>query len=119
LLRAPISAVGVSKAIKRLKPSKCAGADGILFLIIKGRSHIFIPLLTFIFNLSVTTEAFPFLWKHAAAVVVVSVFKESSSTVVYYLWIQQVTQYVFPPKVLEFIIHDHLSYFFKCKFNPS
>jgi hypothetical protein len=58
---APISAVGISKAIKRLKHSKCVGVDEIPSLIIKGRPHTFISLLIFMFNLSATTETFPSL----------------------------------------------------------
>jgi hypothetical protein len=67
----PVSAAEVSKAMKRLNPSKCVGLDGISF-IIKGCSEIFIPLLTYAFNLSVASEIFPSLWKETA---VVPVFK--------------------------------------------
>jgi hypothetical protein len=38
----------VSKAIKRLRPSKWVGLDGIPSLVIKGCSDIFTPLLTYI-----------------------------------------------------------------------
>jgi hypothetical protein len=72
---APISAAEVSKAIKRLRPSKCVGLDGIPSFIIKGCSDVFIPLLTHIrvFNLSVTSATFPTLWKQTA---LVPVFKK-------------------------------------------
>jgi hypothetical protein len=58
---APVSAAEVRKAIKRLKPSKRVGLDGIPSFIIKSCSDIFIPLLTYIFNLSVSSETFPSL----------------------------------------------------------
>jgi hypothetical protein len=74
---ASISAAEVSKAIKRLRPSKCVGLDGIPSFIIKGCSDVFIPLLKHIFNLSVTSATFPTLWKETA---VVPVFKKGDST---------------------------------------
>jgi hypothetical protein len=43
----------VSRAKTRLKPSKCAGLYGILLFITKCCSDIFIPLLTYIFSISV------------------------------------------------------------------
>jgi hypothetical protein len=46
-----ISATDVSRAIKCLILSKCVGLDGILSFIVKDHSDIFIPLLTYIFNL--------------------------------------------------------------------
>jgi hypothetical protein len=46
----PISAAEVSKVIKRLRPSKCVGLDGIPSLVIKGCSDIFTPLLAYISN---------------------------------------------------------------------
>jgi hypothetical protein len=74
---APISAAEVSRAIKRLRPSKCVGLDGIPSFVIKGCSDVFTPLLTYIFNLSVTSATFPSLWKQTA---VVPVFKKGDST---------------------------------------
>jgi hypothetical protein len=76
---APIAAAEVSKAIKRLRPSKCVGLDGIPSLVIKGCSDIFTPLLTYIFNLRLTSVTFPSLWKQTA---VVPVFKKGNSTIV-------------------------------------
>jgi hypothetical protein len=62
---APVSAAEVSKAITCLKPSKCVGLDGIPSFIIKDCLDIFIPLLTYIFNLSVASETFPSLFSVA------------------------------------------------------
>jgi hypothetical protein len=76
---APISAAEVSRAIKRLIPSKCVGLDGIPSFIIKGCSDIFILLLTYIFNLSLTSVTFPSLWKQTA---VVPGFKNGDSILV-------------------------------------
>jgi hypothetical protein len=78
---APISVSEVSKAIKRLRPSRCVGLDGIPSFIIKGCSDVFIPLLTHIFNLSVNSASFPTLRKQTA---VVPVFKKGDSTNVKY-----------------------------------
>jgi hypothetical protein len=71
---APISIAEVSWAIKHLKPSTCGGLDDIPSFINKG-SGIFIPLLTYIFNCSITSETFLSLWKQTAAV---PVFREGS-----------------------------------------
>jgi hypothetical protein len=76
---APVSAVEVSKAMKRLKPTYCVGLDDIPSFIIKGCSDIFIPLLAYIFNLSGSSETLPSLWKEIA---VVPVFKKDSSAMV-------------------------------------
>jgi hypothetical protein len=72
-----ISAAEVSKAIQRLRPSKCVGLDGIPSFIIKDYSNVFIPLLTHIFKLSVTNATSTSLWKQAT---VVPVFKKGNST---------------------------------------
>jgi hypothetical protein len=53
----------VRKAIRRLKPSKSVGLDGIPGFIIKGRTHIFVPLLKYIFNLSFSAAVSFFLEK--------------------------------------------------------
>jgi hypothetical protein len=50
-----------SKTVKRLKPLKYVKVDRI-------SSYIFIPLLTYICNLSATNETFPSLWEQAAPV---------------------------------------------------
>jgi hypothetical protein len=100
---APVSAAEVSKAIERLKPSKCVGLDGIPSFIIKGCSDVFIPLLTYIFNLSVSSETFPSLWKET---VVVSVFKKGSSVTVSNYRPISILKNV--SKIFEFIIYDHL-----------
>jgi hypothetical protein len=111
---APITAAAVSRAIKRLRPSKCDGLDGIPSLVIKCCSDIFIPLLTYNFNLSVTSVAFPSLWKQTA---VAPVFKKGNSTTVsYYRPLYILNNF---SKISEFIIYDHLNNFFKCRLNPS
>jgi hypothetical protein len=53
----------VRKAIRWLKPSKSAGLDGIPGFIIKGCTDIFVPLLKYIFNLSLSQQLFPSSWK--------------------------------------------------------
>jgi hypothetical protein len=76
---APISAAEASRAIKRLRPSKCVGLDGIPSFIIKGCSDIFLLLLTYIFHLNATSGTFLSLWKQTA---VIPVFKKGDSTIV-------------------------------------
>jgi hypothetical protein len=68
-----ISDSDVQNAIKRLRPTKSVGLDGIPDFVIKGCSKIFVPILRFIFNLSLSQNTFPKLWKQA---VIVPVFKK-------------------------------------------
>lgn len=72
---APVSDSDVFKAIKRLRPSKSVGIDNIPAFIIKGCSDIFVPVLKFIFNLSLCQRSFPNLWKQTA---VIPVFKKGN-----------------------------------------
>jgi hypothetical protein len=51
---APISELEMCKALKRLRPSKAVGLDGIPSFVIKSCSEIFIPVLKHIFNLSLS-----------------------------------------------------------------
>jgi hypothetical protein len=72
---ASISDLDVCKAIKRLEPSKSVGLDDIPGFVIKGCSAIFIPILRHIFNLSLTQQHFPTVWKEAS---IVPVFKRGN-----------------------------------------
>jgi hypothetical protein len=74
-----ISAVEVSRALERLKQSKRVDANGIPSFVIKRRFHVFVSLLTCIFNLSPTRKTFPSLWKQT--VIVVTIFKKLCSIV--------------------------------------
>jgi hypothetical protein len=74
---APISNSDVPNAIKRLRSTKSVGLDGISSFIIKGCSDIFVPVLKFIFNLSLFQNAFPNLWKQA---VIIPVFKKGKTS---------------------------------------
>jgi arginine decarboxylase-like protein len=65
---APISNSDVHNAIKRLRPTKSVGLDGIPSFIIKGCSNIFVPVFKFMFNLSLFQNVFPNLWKQAAII---------------------------------------------------
>jgi hypothetical protein len=100
--------------IKRLRPSKLFGLNGIPSLVIKGCSDIFTPLLTYISNLSLTSVTFLSLWKQTA---VVPVFKKGSSTIVSNYRPISILNNFF--KIFEFIIYDHLYNFFKYRLNPS
>ena len=104
----------VLKAIRRLKPSKSSGLDGIPTFIIKGCSSILVPILTYIFNLSLSSGVFPTLWKTAA---VVPVFKKGSKAEVKnYRPISILNGF---SKLFEILVHEHLSFYFKEKLNSA
>ncbi|PNF36765.1 hypothetical protein B7P43_G11156, partial [Cryptotermes secundus] len=109
---APISDADVYKAIKRLKPSKSVGLDGIPGFIIKGCAGIFIPILRHIFNLSLTQQYFPAASKGSA---VVPVFKSGNHAAVSNYRPISITSNF--SKLFKFIIHDHFSHF--AKFNSN
>jgi hypothetical protein len=67
----------VQNATKRLRPTKSVGLDGIPSFVIKGCSEIFVPILRFIFNLSLSQNTLPKLWKQA---VIVPVFKKGKTS---------------------------------------
>jgi hypothetical protein len=70
-------------------------------------------LLTCIFNLSLTSITFPSLWKQTA----VPVFKKGNSTIVSnYRHISILNNF---SKIFEFVVYDHLYYFFKYRLNPT
>jgi hypothetical protein len=75
----PISDADVCKAIKRLKPSKSVAFDDIPGFVMKGCSVIFVPILRHVFNISLTQQYFPTLWKEAA---IAPVFERGSHTAV-------------------------------------
>jgi hypothetical protein len=77
--------------------------DGIPYFIIKGCSDIFAPLLTYIFNLSLTNATFPSLWKQTA---VVPVFEKGNISIVSnYRPISILNNF---SKMFDFIVYDHL-----------
>jgi hypothetical protein len=102
---APVLNSDVQNAIKRLRPSKSVGLDGIPSFVIKGCCEIFVAVLRFIFNISLSQNIFPNLWKQAA---IVPVFKKGkTSSVVNYRPMAILKNC---SKVFEFIIHDQVSY---------
>jgi hypothetical protein len=104
----------VQNTMKRLRPTKPVGPDGIPSFVTKGCSEIFVPVLKFIFNLSISQNTIPNLWKQAA---IVPVFKKGkASTVGNYRSIAILNN---SSKGFEFIIHDHVSQFLKSKLNSS
>jgi hypothetical protein len=68
-----VSNSDVQNAIKVLWPLKSVELDCIPKFVIKGCSEIFVPYLRPIFNLSLSQNMFPNLWKQAA---IVPVFKK-------------------------------------------
>jgi hypothetical protein len=75
---APVFNYDVQKAIKRQRPSKSVGLDGIPSFVVKSCCEIFVPVLRFIFNLSLSQNTFPNLWKQEAIVPVLKKGKTSS-----------------------------------------
>jgi hypothetical protein len=70
--------------------------------VIMGFYKIFIPVLRFIFNLSLSQNTFPNLWKQEA---IVPVFKKgTTSSVGNYRFIVILNNF---SKAFKFIIHDH------------
>jgi hypothetical protein len=109
---ARVSEADVCKAIKTLKPSKSVGLDDIPGFIIKGCSAIFIPILRHIFNLSLTRQYFPAAWKEAAVVPVLQRGNHAAMSNYRPIYILNIS-----PKLFEFIIRDHVSYY--DKFNQN
>jgi hypothetical protein len=68
LSSAAVSNSDVSNAVKRLRPAKSVGLDGIRSFVINGCSKIFVPVLKFIFNLSLSQNTFPSFWSQEAIV---------------------------------------------------
>jgi hypothetical protein len=87
-----ISDSDVQKAIKWLRPTKLVALDGIPSFVIKGCSEIFVPILRFIFNLNLSQNTSPKLWKQA---VIVPVFK-MDDFLCYKLSAHYNSQYSFP-----------------------
>jgi hypothetical protein len=108
-----ISDFDIHSAMKRLWPSESVGLGGKPTLGIKDCSEIFVRVLKFILNLRLSQHKSPTLWNHAA---VVPVFKKGNCTSVGNYRPISVLHNFF--KVFEFIIHDHISHYFKHKLNP-
>lgn len=90
--------------MKRL-PSKSVGLGDIL-------AFVLMFVLKFIFNSSPSQQQFPALWKEAA---IFPVFKKDSrASVTNYKPVSILYNFI---KLLELIIHEHLSYYFKSKLN--
>lgn len=101
-------------AIKRLKPKISMAFDGILSFIVKGCSSIFTPILTHIFNLSLSSFTFPELWKNS---VIVPVHKGGKTDdVKNYRPVSLLCAF---SKVYEIVLFEHLSQFFKRKISIS
>lgn len=61
-LNAPISAQEVDESIRRLKPRKAGGVDGILNEMLKSSLHLFGPIIVKPFNPVWETGVFPKDW---------------------------------------------------------
>ena len=60
-----ITEVGVKKLLDRLKPQKASGPDRIPNHVLKELSDVLSPVLSAVFNQSVTAGEIPLKWKHA------------------------------------------------------
>jgi hypothetical protein len=60
-----ITTPGVTKLLKRLKPGKAAGPDGIRPLVLKELAEELSPLITALFRKSYDTGSIPAEWKTA------------------------------------------------------
>jgi hypothetical protein len=109
---APSFNAEVCKASKRLKPSKSVGHDDIPGFIMKGSSHIFIPVLKHIFNLSLTQQYFPAVWMEAA---IVPIFKRGNHAAVSNYG--PISIHINFSKLFEFIMHDHVMHYIKLNTN--
>ena len=84
----------------------------IIIIIIKGCTDIFVPLLKYIFNLSLSQQLFPSSWKKAA---IVPIYKKGNSTIIAnYRPISILNNF---SKVFEIIICNHVSYYLQSKLN--
>jgi hypothetical protein len=109
---APISELDICKSLRRLRPSKSVGLDDNPSFVIKGCSEIFVPVIKHIFDLRLTQHYFPTVWKQAA----VTVFeKGSTAPISNYRSISVLHTF---SKLLELVIHDHVSHYLKSKLNP-
>jgi hypothetical protein len=113
LTLAPVSYSDIIKAINRLKASKSVGLDDIPRFVIKGFSDVFVPILKHIFNLSLSQQYFATFWKQAA---IIPVLKKGKSTSVSNY--RPITLLCNVSKLLEIVIHDHVSHYLKSKINP-
>jgi hypothetical protein len=112
LLLALVSDEDVLKAIKRLKPYQSVGHTDTPGFIIKGCFGILVPVLRYIFNLNLTQQQFPSIWKEAA---ILPVFKSGDhASVSNYRPISILNNF---SKIFECIIHDHVLHY--TKLHPS
>lgn len=93
----------IVQALRKLKPKRSFGADGIPAFVVKGCSDLFVPILHHLFNLSLRTGVFPTIWKEA---IVVPVHKSGSVTTAgNYRPVSMLCSF---SKVFEIVIHSRL-----------
>lgn len=104
----------IKLAIQKLKPKLSVAFDGIPSFIVKGCSSIFTPILTHIFNLSLSSCTFPSIWKNAITVPIHK--KGRTDDPKNYRPISLLCPFA---KVYEIVLSEHISSFFKHKILPS
>lgn len=98
----------MEKCVRRLKPKLSSGFDIIPSFIVKGCSDALVPVLTYLFILSLENCIFPEKWKSA---VVVPIFKSgNSSDVANYRPVSLLSSF---SKLFESVVEMHLPSHFK------
>ena len=72
-----IESTGVENLLSNLNPHKAAGPDNIPSKFLKATAHYISPLLTFIFQSSISQGKLPAEWKYAN---IVPIYKKGSKT---------------------------------------
>jgi hypothetical protein len=107
----PVKELDILRAVKRLRPAKSVGPDGMPSFIIKGFSTIFAPLLKYIFSLSLPQEHFPAQWR---AAIIVSILKKGNAS-----FISNVRPISLLSNFSKFLeLRHHMSHCFKHKLHP-
>jgi hypothetical protein len=109
----PVSDLGIQNAGIRLSPTTSDGLGDTPGSTITRWSTILVPVLKYIFSLSVSEKHFPAHWMQS--VIVPPYKKISNSLLRNYRPVYHLFSIIF--KICEIIMHDHLSHYFKYKLN--
>ena len=102
----PFREVDVYKVVKEINTSKSSGLSHFSSFIIKEVFGFFIPEITFLMNLSISSGSFPDAWKKA---LVVPIPKSGNLTMVKNY--RPISLIPLPGKILEKLVHQQLSHY--------